>query len=111
MLPGSIEVWNPEAQKWDILDKPRSVPFLTFGGWIGAVSKSATDTKRAWSYLAWYANPEHSINDVLDGTSGIESIGRITATSLPIKAENWWQNTLEIPVYPTSFYSTPRVFS
>jgi hypothetical protein len=30
----------------------------------------------------------------------------IPVIPLPIKAENWWQNRLEIPVYPTSFYLT-----
>ncbi|MGD8910199.1 MAG: hypothetical protein PVI92_12725 [Chromatiales bacterium] len=41
--------------------------------------------------------------------SMFQTIGRITAISLPIKAENWWQNTFEIPVYPTSIYLTPRI--
>jgi hypothetical protein len=45
---------------------------------------------------------------MLDTFDGIK---RITATPLRIKVENWGQNTLEIPVYPTSFYSTPLVFS
>ena len=71
VLPGSRDVWNQGTQQWEQLSEVRNVPFLAFGGWIGAVTKSATDPANAWSYLAWYASPEHSMNDVLDGTSGI----------------------------------------
>ena len=70
-LPGSREAWNPRSDKWDLLDSPRRVPFLAFGGWIGVVPEASEHRDLAWSYLAWYAKPEHSINDVTDGTSGI----------------------------------------
>ena len=70
-LPGSREVWNPRSGKWDSLDSPRRVPFLAFGGWIGVVPEASEHHDLAWSYLAWYAKPEHSMNDVTDGTSGI----------------------------------------
>ena len=71
ILPGSQQVWNPETAGWDWLEAPRNVPFLAFGGWIGAVAKTSSSPQKAWSYLAWFASPEHSIRDVTDGTSGI----------------------------------------
>ena len=71
VLPGSQEVWHPQRQQWETLSSPRSVPFLAFGGWIGAVTKSSPHPDTAWSYLAWYADPKNSISDVTDGTSGI----------------------------------------
>ncbi len=40
---------------------------------------------------------------------GLWKYRRVTATSLPTKAENGWQNRLAIPVYPTSIHSTLRV--
>ncbi|EGV33158.1 extracellular solute-binding protein family 1 [Thiorhodococcus drewsii AZ1] len=70
-LPGSEEVWNPATRSWDRLPAPRSVTFLAFGGWIGVVPASSTNIDQAWDYLAWLASPEHSTEDVLDGTSGI----------------------------------------
>ncbi|WP_342450128.1 extracellular solute-binding protein [Thiorhodococcus minor] len=70
-LPGSDEVWNPATLRWDKLPAPRSVTFLAFGGWIGVVPASSRRIDQAWDYLAWLASPEHSAEDVLDGTSGI----------------------------------------
>lgn len=70
-LPGSREVWNPTTRQWDRLAEPRSVTFLAFGGWIGVVPDASPVRDQAWSYLAWYASPEHSGADVLDGSSGI----------------------------------------
>ena len=71
MLPGSRQAWNPEKHEWEEYKEPRNVPFLAFGGWVGVVPRSSTDPQRAWSYLALYTDPELSINDVTDGTSGI----------------------------------------
>lgn len=70
-LPGSREVWNPTTRVWDLLPASRSVTFLAFGGWIAVVPAASSNAESAWSYLAWYASPEHSAADVLDGSSGI----------------------------------------
>lgn len=70
-LPGSREVWNPATRQWDALPAPRSVTFLAFGGWVGAVPAAGPHIEEAWSYLDWYASPAHSAADMLDGTSGI----------------------------------------
>lgn len=75
-LPGSQEVWNPATRAWDRLPEPRSVTFLAFGGWIGVVPAASPNGDQAWSYLAWYASPEHSAQDVLDGTSGVNPYRR-----------------------------------
>ena len=75
-LPGSREVWNPTTRQWDRLAEPRSVTFLAFGGWIGVVPAASPHRDQAWSYLAWYASPEHSGEDVLDGSSGINPYRR-----------------------------------
>ncbi len=75
-LPGSEEAWNPASGEWDRLPEPRSVTFLAFGGWIGVVPAASPRQDQAWSYLAWYASPEHSGEDVLDGSSGINPYRR-----------------------------------
>lgn len=75
-LPGSREVWNAGTQQWDQLAEPRSVSFLAFGGWIGVVPAANPRPDQAWAYLAWYASPEHSAADVLDGSSGINPYRR-----------------------------------
>ena len=75
-LPGSREVWNPATARWDRLTEPRSVTFLAFGGWIGVVPAASPVQDQAWSYLAWFASPEHSREDVLDGSSGINPYRR-----------------------------------
>jgi multiple sugar transport system substrate-binding protein len=71
LLPGSREVWNPAGKAWETLPAVRSVSFLAFGGWIAVVPAASLERERAWSYLAWYASPEHSARDLLDGSSGI----------------------------------------
>lgn len=75
-LPGSREVWNPEAREWERLAEPRSVSFLAFGGWVAVVPAASAHVKQAWSYIAWYASPKHSAVDVLDGTTGINPYRR-----------------------------------
>jgi multiple sugar transport system substrate-binding protein len=71
VLPASREVWNPGTRIWDRLPRPRSVTFLAFGGWVGVVPAASPNVDQAWSYLAWYASPENSAKDMLDGTTGI----------------------------------------
>jgi len=75
-LPGSQEAWDPGTRQWNRLAEPRSVTFLAFGGWIGVVPAASPHKDQAWSYLAWYVNPEHSAADVLDGSSGINPYRR-----------------------------------
>lgn len=87
MLPGSRQAWNPKKQQWDDLKEPRNVPFLAFGGWVGAVPKSASDPQTVWSYLALIADPALSIYDVTNGTSGINPY-RLTHLE---NAEPWHQ--------------------
>jgi multiple sugar transport system substrate-binding protein len=71
VLPGSREAWNPASGAWETLPAVRSVSFLAFGGWIAVVPAASAEHERAWAYLAWYASPEHSARDMLDGSSGI----------------------------------------
>ncbi|MEJ2590815.1 MAG: extracellular solute-binding protein [Candidatus Thiodiazotropha sp.] len=75
-LPGSREVWNPVSREWQQLAAPRSVTFLAFGGWIAVVPAASAQRDLAWSYVNWYASPEHSAADVLDGTTGINPYRR-----------------------------------
>tara|TARA_R110002167_G_scaffold83557_1_gene226874 strand:+ start:5686 stop:7182 length:1497 start_codon:yes stop_codon:yes gene_type:complete len=75
-LPGSRDVWNPEKGVWEWIAQPRSVTFLAFGGWIAVVPAASLEVEQAWSYIAWYANPQHSTEDVLDGTTGINPYRR-----------------------------------
>jgi multiple sugar transport system substrate-binding protein len=70
-LPGSREVWNPATRAWDRLAEPRSVTFLAFGGWIAVVPAASPHQQAAWSYILEFINPANSLNDLLDGTSGI----------------------------------------
>jgi multiple sugar transport system substrate-binding protein len=70
-LPGSRQVWNHTTRQWDELPVARSVTFLAFGGWVGVVPADSPNSALAWDYLAWYASPSHSAQDMLDGTSGI----------------------------------------
>jgi hypothetical protein len=46
----------------------------------------------------------------IPGEAPLRLSGTAVTTPLPIKAENWWQNTLEIPAFPTTFHPTPRVY-
>jgi multiple sugar transport system substrate-binding protein len=76
VLPGSREVWNPAAKTWDLLPASRSVTFLAFGGWIAVVPAASPNAERAWRFLTWIASPEHSAQDLLDGSSGINPYRR-----------------------------------
>ncbi|SFC87951.1 extracellular solute-binding protein [Tropicimonas isoalkanivorans] len=76
VLPGSRDVWNPEAKAWEALPDVRTVPFLAFGGWIAVVPRSADDPRAAWDYIAWMADPARTDRDVTDGTSGFNPYRR-----------------------------------
>lgn len=76
MLPGCKEVWNQTKQEWKHLDSVRHVPFIAFGGWIAAVLAASPRIEAAWRYIAWFSSPQHSAEDVLDGTSGINPYRR-----------------------------------
>lgn len=70
-LPGSRRVWNPDQQNWDMLGHARAVPFLALGGWVAVVPASTTDQERAWAFVDWYGSPANSLEDLRDGSTGI----------------------------------------
>ncbi|MBZ4024099.1 ABC transporter substrate-binding protein [Rhodobacter sp. TJ_12] len=69
-LPGTDQVWNPQARRWDRLAAPQSVPFLAFGGWIAAVPRGAADPAQAFAFIAYMAAPDRAARDVMSGASG-----------------------------------------
>jgi len=71
VLPGSTDVWDIRTQSWMQVPSARRVPFLAFGGWVAAVPKNAPHPQAAWDYIMWFSSVENSLEDVLDGRTGI----------------------------------------
>lgn len=71
MLPGTTEVWNDRAARWETQDKPYKVPFLAFGGWVAGVPRASAQADAAWDFILWFSNPENSLRDVVQGDTGV----------------------------------------
>jgi multiple sugar transport system substrate-binding protein len=71
VLPGADQSWNSVKGSWEKLGRPHKVPFLAFGGWVGAVPKNSRQKDAAWDFIFWYGNPENSLNDVVNSDTGI----------------------------------------
>jgi len=71
VLPGSSEVWDGRRGAWVTLPAVQRTPFLAFGGWVAAVPRNARQPQAAWNYILWFSSPANSLEDVLDGSSGI----------------------------------------
>lgn len=71
VLPGSHEVWNGRAWRWDRLLDPHKAPFLAFGGWVASVPSNSKEKEAAWDYIMWYGSPENSMKDVVSAGTGI----------------------------------------
>lgn len=72
VLPGSRDVWNPKAERWDTFDTVHKAPFLAFGGWVASVPKNnSPHPQAAWDYILWYGSPENSLKDVVTSGTGI----------------------------------------
>ena len=68
--PGAMEVWDRENQKWVKLAEPNFAPVLSFGGWVGAITKTCKDQVAAYDFLKFMNSPEISMQDVMVGDSG-----------------------------------------
>jgi multiple sugar transport system substrate-binding protein len=68
--PGTMEVWDREAQKWAKFDKPNTAPVLCFGGWIGSVTKTCENPDAAYDFIKFMCSPKISMQDVVVGDSG-----------------------------------------
>lgn len=68
--PGATEVWDRENQKWVKLAEPNFAPVLSFGGWVGAITKTCKNQEAAYDFLKFMNSPEISMQDVMVGDSG-----------------------------------------
>ncbi len=71
ILPGSRDVWNSRAWRWERFEHPYKAPFLAFGGWVAGVPKNSRHQEAAWDYIRWYSSPENSLHDVVTSGTGI----------------------------------------
>jgi len=68
--PGAMEVWDRENQKWVKVAEPNFAPVLSFGGWVGAITKTCKEQEAAYDFLKFMNSPEISMQDVMVGDSG-----------------------------------------
>ncbi|CCG09449.1 extracellular solute-binding protein [Pararhodospirillum photometricum] len=71
VLPGAAQVWNPRLSQWIDVPRGRRVPYLAFGGWVAAVPRNAPHPEAAWDFILWFSSVANSLEDVLDGGTGI----------------------------------------
>jgi len=71
VLPGSDRLWNHKTGEWDAFDEVIHSPFMAYGGWVASVPATSDVQACAWDYVAWYASPENSMDDVTTGGTGI----------------------------------------
>jgi multiple sugar transport system substrate-binding protein len=68
ILPGSKEVYNAKAKKWDTLTEINFAPFIAFGGWVLAVPKNSRNPELAFEFAAHIAGREKSLEMVTNPT-------------------------------------------
>jgi len=68
ILPGSKEVYNAKAKKWDTIDKINYAPFIAFGGWVLAVPKNSKEPDLAFEFGSYIAGREKSLEMVTNPT-------------------------------------------
>jgi multiple sugar transport system substrate-binding protein len=68
ILPGSKEVYNAKAKKWDSIDKINYAPFIAFGGWVLAVPKNSKEPDLAFEFGSYIASREKSLEMVTNPT-------------------------------------------
>lgn len=68
MLPGSNEVYNAKAQKWDTVSAINFAPFIAFGGWVLAVPKNSKNPELAFEFASHIAGREMSLEMVTNPT-------------------------------------------
>jgi multiple sugar transport system substrate-binding protein len=68
VLPGSKEVYNHKAKKWDTIDKINYAPYLAAGGWTQAVPKNAKEPQLAFDLASFMIGPEMSLTFVTNPT-------------------------------------------
>lgn len=71
VLPGSRDVWNGRAWRWERFERPHKAPFLAAGGWVAGVPRNSRHQEAAWNYIQWYSSPENSLRDVVTSGTGI----------------------------------------
>jgi len=71
VLPGATEAWDGRSHAWEAVPNGRRVPFLAFGGWVAAVPLNAPHPDAAWDYIMWFSSVANSLEDVLDGRTGV----------------------------------------
>jgi multiple sugar transport system substrate-binding protein len=74
-VPGANTVWDRQSQAWvdatwsttmDHTGKPiNQIPMLSFGGWCGFISKTASNVAAAFDFLKYMNSPAVSLKDVL----------------------------------------------
>ena len=71
VLPGTKRVWDGRYWQWNDWPSAYKAPFLAFGGWVAGVPKNSRHQAAGWDYIAWFSNPENSLQDVVTGGTGI----------------------------------------
>lgn len=69
-LPGSREVWNRNAKKWDKFATPSQAPYITWG-WTSAVAKASKNKDVAFDYLCFFSNEANALHDLQIGRFGV----------------------------------------
>jgi multiple sugar transport system substrate-binding protein len=62
--PGSKEVYNAKAKKWDKQNTISYAPFVAFGGWVIAVPKTTKQPDLAWDFASFVSSKETSLKMV-----------------------------------------------
>ncbi len=68
ILPGSTEVYNAQAGRWDTVADANFAPFIAFGGWVLAVPKNSKNPELAFEFASHIAGPEMSLHMVTNPT-------------------------------------------
>lgn len=69
ILPGSKEVYNAKAKKWETMASPNYAPYMAFGGWMMAVPRTTKIPEVAWDMIVQVTNREQSNKMAFAGIS------------------------------------------
>jgi multiple sugar transport system substrate-binding protein len=75
LSPGSRQVWNRRAGRWDEFPEVNHVPYIVYG-WTSAVARASRHKQAAFDFLGFYANPENHASDLLVGRFGMNPFRR-----------------------------------
>jgi multiple sugar transport system substrate-binding protein len=68
ILPGSKEVYNARAKRWDTVGEINYAPYIAFGGWVFAVPKNSRQPELAFEFASYIASREMSLTMVTNPT-------------------------------------------